>query len=530
MSMKKIISLVLTLAMLLPMGMSAFAEAYKMPAAPVSEEKITISYIAPMHAMQTNLTDYPYLADLEEATNVHLDATWVPNGQWAEKKNSTLAAGVDMLPDIFHALSAADVATYAPQGYFVALDEYISEELTPNLMDLFARYPDYKAAITASDGHIYTLPSINMLPFRQSPYNMFINKTWLDNLELEIPTTYEELYNVLCAFRDNDCNQNGDVGDEIPFAGNYAGGTDYFRWTSLFAMFGFPVSPNRQNLMYVTDDHRVTLAPLEEGFDEALRYFKKLYAERLMMTETFTQDNAAYTGMGAQQPAVYGVYFDWFGNVVVGADNFADYVVLPPLAGPDGNVTWCNMGTSLFYGGGGTAVTVNASNVEACIKWLDYLYMPEISLQTTRGNFGVVIEKNEEDGRYHYLNSEDAFRVANVPAEAIPFAFMADQVPSVVLAENMERKINEYYPINAAVMSQTYLPALAFTMEESAELSILNVDIESYVKKSVPEFITGQLDIDKDYDAFVKRLRKMQVDTYLGIYQAAYDRFQAAMK
>ena len=44
----------------------------------------------------------------------------------------------------------------------------------------------------------------------------FINKAWLDQLGLEVPTTTEELYEVLCAFRDNDMNGNGDTTDEIP--------------------------------------------------------------------------------------------------------------------------------------------------------------------------------------------------------------------------------------------------------------------------------------------------------------------------
>lgn len=526
--MKKLLSVLLCIALLLPC-VSGFAE-YTMPQRWVSDEKSTITYITQMHALQTNLDDYKYLADLEAATNVHLDAEWIPAGQWNEKKNALLAGGVELLPDVINSLNHADIATYAPQGYFVKIDEYLSEELTPNLMDLFKRYPEFKAAITFSDGHIYSLPTINMLPFRQSPYNIFINKEWLDKLELDIPTNYEDFYKVLCAFRDNDCNGNGDPTDEIPLAGLFASGTDYFRWISLFAAMGYPVGSINLNFMYVTDDHRVTLAPLEEGFDDALRYFKKLYSEDLLQKETFTMTNAEYTDLGNSATAVYGVYCDWFGNVVVGSENFDEYVVLPPMAGPDGSTTWSNMGTSLFYGGGGTVINAEASNIEACIKWLDYLYLPEISLQTTRGNFGVVIEKNEEDGMYHYINSDDTFRVMNVPAEALPFAFTADQVETVVLAENMMRKINDFYPLNAAVMATNALPAATFTLEETADVAFYQADIVSYITKMLSAFITGQSDIDTEYEAFINQLKKMGVDEYLKLYQGLYDRFQAALK
>ena len=525
--MKRTISLLLMLTLLMSI-VSSMAEEYKMPECHISNEKITITYFAQMHALQTNLDDYKYLADLEEATNVHLDATWVPNGEYAEKKNAILAAGADELPDIIMPVNSANVSLYAPQDYFVRFDDYLSEELTPNLMDLFARYPEYKAAITSTDGHIYVLPCINMLPFRQSPYNFFINKTWLDKLGLDIPTNIEEFYNVLCAFRDNDCNGNGDTTDEIPLAGNYGGGTDYWRWISLFAMFGFPIASCDRNLVYVTEDGRVTLAPLEEGFKDALAYFKMLYTEQLLDQETFTQDNALYTGKGNVDPAVYGVYPDWFGSVAVG-NNFDQYVVLPPMSDMNGNTTWSNLGTRLFYGGGGVVVSTQASDIEACIKWLDYLYMPEISLQTTRGNIGVVIYKDETDGRYHYYDDTDSFRVANVPAEAMPFAFMADAVPSVVLNNNMERKITEYYPLNAAVMSTRFLPTLQYTDDEAAELAIYATDIDNYIIKSVAAFITNQEDLDNGFDAFVKQINKMDVDSYLSIMQDAYDRFIAAM-
>lgn len=530
--MKKLLSVFLVATLLVSVIGLSYAEegAYTMPVRLLSPEKTTITYMTPMHALQTNLDDYQYIADLEAATNVHLDATWVAAGQWSEKKNLTLAGGVSELPDILNGVSGTDIATYGPQGYFVPIDEYLSEDLTPNLLALFEKYPDYKAAITSSDGHIYQLPTINMLPFRQSPFNMFINTEWLNKLNLSMPTNYQELYDVLVAFRDNDCNGNGDAGDEIPLAGNWLGGTDYFRWVFLFAMFGFPVE---SDMLYVNDDYKVCLAPLEPGYDTALAYFKKLYAEGLLDPETFTQDNAAYTAKGQQDPARYGIYFDWFGTVVAGEANFAQYDVLAPMAGPDGKTVWTNRGTRGFYGGGGVAVSAGASDIKTCIGWLDYLYNPEISMQTTRGNIGTVLYFDETDGKYHSYDAPegytaDSFRVLNVPAEALPFAFMADQVAQVVLPANMQRKIDVFYPVNAQYMSKNYLPALNLTLEESSDLAIYQADIGSYLQKMIPSFITGQADIETGFADFQKQLEAMGAAEYLNIYQTGYDRFLAA--
>lgn len=65
------------------------------------------------------------------------------------------------------------------------------------------------------DGHIYSCPQLNKTEGNLI-HHYWINKTWLDNLGLEAPTTVDELYDVLVAFRDNDPNGNGQK-DEIPY-------------------------------------------------------------------------------------------------------------------------------------------------------------------------------------------------------------------------------------------------------------------------------------------------------------------------
>ena len=42
------------------------------------------------------------------------------------------------------------------------------------------------------------------------------NTEWLDRLGMEMPTTLDEFYNMLVAFRDEDANGDGDPTNEIP--------------------------------------------------------------------------------------------------------------------------------------------------------------------------------------------------------------------------------------------------------------------------------------------------------------------------
>ena len=130
---------------------------------------------------------------------------------FTEKRN--LAFASDDLPDIIlrAKISPQEEMKYAANGQLVALDEYL--DYAPNLSALIEQDDAIRKGITMPDGHIYSCPQLNKTEGNLI-HHYWINKTWLDNLGLEAPTTVDELYDVLVAFRDNDPNGNGQK-DEI---------------------------------------------------------------------------------------------------------------------------------------------------------------------------------------------------------------------------------------------------------------------------------------------------------------------------
>ena len=63
-----------------------------------------------------------------------------------------------------------------------------------------------KSAMTAPDGNIYALPKVNECLHCTYGQRMWINTTWLEKLGLEMPTTTDEFYQVLKAFKEQDPN------------------------------------------------------------------------------------------------------------------------------------------------------------------------------------------------------------------------------------------------------------------------------------------------------------------------------------
>ena len=152
-------------------------------------------------------------------TGISIKWDTILNSDWADQK-AVLMAGGD-LPDAFMGsicFTESDIMTNL--GSFIPLDDYIKDNM-PNFSKILDSDPTMKALATSSDGHIYGLPAKK--PCRPIIANqMFINKTWLDNLGLSVPTTYDEYVKCLEAFRDQDANGNGDPTDEIPYGRGYA--------------------------------------------------------------------------------------------------------------------------------------------------------------------------------------------------------------------------------------------------------------------------------------------------------------------
>jgi len=126
--------------------------------------------------------------DLEKETNVHIEWENIPDTDYQTKKNLLLASGD--LPDAFYnsGFSDLDIVNYGEGGTIIPLEDLIDEH-APNLKKILEKRPEIKQLMTAPDGHIYSLPRAEEMGLGAVPFFVSINKTWLDNLGLEIPQT-----------------------------------------------------------------------------------------------------------------------------------------------------------------------------------------------------------------------------------------------------------------------------------------------------------------------------------------------------
>lgn len=120
-----------------------------------------------------------------------------------EKLTMLLAAGE--VPDIIDSYGAK-TTELRKMGVIVPLEDYLTEEYIPNMMKSTYAWNVASELMRREDGHIWAIPATFAAVSGPTPY---IRYDWLRNLNLEVPTTMDELKEVLIAFTKNDPDQNG---------------------------------------------------------------------------------------------------------------------------------------------------------------------------------------------------------------------------------------------------------------------------------------------------------------------------------
>ena len=207
-----LLALALLCAVLSGCGGSGSAASAGEPSTDTDQTSFTI--MGGQSALSPGYTDNEVLKKLQEDTGITIEWNTMSDSL-SEQVNIHIAGGD--LPDAFQGVgfSNYELANYGADGTFIDLTPYITPEVMPNLSAMLDAHPEIRAAITMSDGKIYGLPSGEQMGTagigKPEDYSIFsipqfsmINKAWLDDLGLEVPTTLDELHDVLAAFKEND--------------------------------------------------------------------------------------------------------------------------------------------------------------------------------------------------------------------------------------------------------------------------------------------------------------------------------------
>ena len=490
-------------------------------------EEFTIATVRWTDAWPNEFMNEGIMKELEEKHTIKINWQVYYNSDWTEQKSLLLASGD--LPDAFFGsicLTETDVAQN--KDYFVELTEGIEKNM-PNLTAIFEKEPALKAAAQNRDGEIYSL--VKKLPLRPKVANsMYINKEWLDNLGLSMPTTYEELADVLKAFKEQDADGDGDPNNEIPYtnAGSLAGDL-----SNLLAPFGTIVS-RTGNFMQIDASGNPAFVPITENYKEAVKWAHELYAAGCLDQEYFTQDSSmASAKRMAEGGSQTGLVFAWTADAEMG-ENASQFELCEAVAGPDGNRYVESDPTYLDIANRELIITTQCKNPDKLLQWADDFYTDLVSLQTYYGSIPDQVE-DKGDGTYEVLLPADG---TTLDTSAWSYSmrdfgpkYMTEEFQkNVILPDSQGDGVKlAQDETNAKYASDIAFPVVSYTTEQLTTLASLTTDINDYASAQYAHWVVDG-GIEEEWDAYLAQLDQMGLQDVLAIHNDAYAAYKAIVQ
>ena len=475
---------------------------------PILNEKETfdiyVSQLSPIVAAN----DKPAVKKAIEETNVVTNFIEVAASSWEEKVNILFSA--DALPDAF--LGNMNVAEKYEQ--LASLDEYLTEEIAPNVVRFFNSRPEYWDILRAPDGHIHSLPMGDETYWNVVDSQLYINSDWLKAVGKDVPKNAEELRDVLRAFKNGDPNGNGDKNDEVPmtFRGIWGWGDGMENALSAFGVF-----ESAHHVM--TKNDIVSFAAQQPAYFDALKYYHELYKEGLIDSECFTHSQEQYKAKLADSVNKYGV--------VICYDKKQPWIPLL-LADKDGNIT---VGINNVEHTDGFSISKTCKNPGALVRWYDYCNKDTDTILAW--NRGVENEmwkyETSADGekKIVLLNDPEIQKKygATNKAELRNIQSFAGKSPAYLDLSYTGKLQGEKHlkpELNEKILANGYgvraLPPGFSTAENSSRRVILLADIDNYIKKFVATSVVDGID-DKGWEQHLDILKKLKVDEYTQLCQ-----------
>lgn len=506
----------------------------------VSGEKVKLTAIMTKHPLTKEFAKMEWLQDAEDRAGVEIEWQEVTS-DWAQKKATLLASG-DIPDMIIGNGSILDTEFAQFPGLFEDLSPVIDQSL-PNVKAMFDAHPETKTIATQLDGKIYGLPKYQRY-WPDAVTRQYINQKWLDNLGLKVPTTWDELYTVLLAFKEKDANGNGDANDEIPMdfapTGLGVGVTSFgfFEPTVMLGSMGITLAESGYG--YFVEGGKVKNFVVDERYKTLVKFLNKCYSAGLINKEVFTQDYTKYQSVARGNGDVAAVGFTWgwdatdrFGNVL--STQYTSMGQLKVAAAANYKLSWDYAYNILNYGSNCAQMAVKCKNKEAALKFINILYDPVVSMQVLFGSIGPNIKDNG-DGTYAVLPPQDASMDPGTWKWTSSWADngamnIADSL-KLTLGTDMQAldaQMQALKPVMDAIDRENdVLPSIfmKYSVEDNATMGINNTSLMNLALAKWAEWISNG-GTDAQWDAYVNDCDKAGVNQNIRIIQQKYDEYKS---
>ncbi|GIN71861.1 sugar ABC transporter substrate-binding protein [Bacillus sp. J14TS2] len=438
------------------------------------------------------------LNEIESKTNTKIKFSWIPDASKEERINTSLAS--DSLADIvtLTILENSSVRNALKSGMFWNVEDYLDE--FPNLKEISQEIRE-SASI---EGKLYGVP----LQKDVARNGVVIRKDWLDNLDLSVPKTTDELMNIAKAFTDDDPDGNG-KNDTTGFMDR--SDLVYGVFKTIGSYFGTPTD------WEVDNEGNFTAEFETDAYIETMDYMKELYEngwinkDFAVTAKTDQQENFAQ-GKGG----IYvGALFD-SKNLKNMADGIQDEM---ELALVNDITSESHSERAIWSAGNGIGGLLafprsevkDEAELKRLLKFVNDLMDPEMFTLMTYGIEGTHYEIND-DGAYEITN-QDLWQ-----QEVQPFASSRPKETGYDLKDPNPLKAEADKKIAENAEYAVFNPAFPL---ESPTNTAQGSELEKIITDATYQYILGEISVD-DFKKEVEKWNKQGGNTIKEEYKEAY--------
>ncbi len=494
---------------------------------PLTEEPVTVTMWMGINPNVLKITedidnDCAIWHELAARTGVTLEWTAVNPDTESEKFNLMVAS--DDLSDI---ISNA-TTLYTNGGEAAVADEvlidclpYLTEELTPQICKLMESYPDAVPDALTDSGYLAGMPQLSMQTEATQTFGCLIRQDWLDELNLDAPETYDELHDVLTAFKEQ-------KGADAALALNYAATGINNGLVQGYGINGLVADAAMSEPYYQIDD-KLLYGPIQPEFKEYLTMVHDWYAEGLIWQDFMSNPDF-------QNPPTDIILADrcgvFYGEVTFMAtlansssnENFR-LVAIPDFVKNAGDTIPFKEERS-YTAATPWSISTQCECPELLMQWCNYMYTDEGALLCNYGIEGESFEFNENNVPVFtdlVLNNPDMSTTVALFMYCMDRGpFYRDETREQSGYTEDQKAASEIWQSNLSVGRG--IGSTMLNTEESDQVNQYYGDIKTYVEQSVLQFVTGQKSLD-EFDAYVDHINDMGLDQVTECYQAAYERY-----
>lgn len=478
----------------------------------ITEEEIVLTVMQSEHANQPILQDSPVLRGIQEMTGIKIDMQPIASSDYANKKNVLLAS--NNMPDIMR-ITQTDVNNYARTGMFEALTPYMDAGELENYKVYFDSDENFLSLLV--DGTMYGFVECAKLGTAlQNGFGPCIRIDLLEKHGLEVPTTWDELYDVLYALKQEYpdsrpyTSRNGTLSTVRTGAYSYGTGeTIYFDEE--------------------VDGGRYVYGPATEEFKEWLTFLNKMYVNGVL-----DPDYASNSSQTWQENMTSGKSFFYYDNSGFSTsmtatlqvdDPAADVRLINIMENPEG----LRRNRFYSYHWYDESYVISADLADdarvAAVQLMDWLYSDDGILLTNWGIEGETYTMTADGPVY------EPDLVAQFENEAYPYYSLWSYLGATLLAfsptndGNANRQVNpaNNYLYDLCAEDEAYRQPILnppFTEEETERITELTANLDNLRDLELDKFIMGERSLDT-FDAFAQSLIDAGAPELEDIYNAA---------